>query len=176
MTSNSEEWKPVVGFENRYEVSSIGRVRGLVLNGRHPQSRIKSAQLCRYGYLSVNLYKFGQPIRKMVHRLVAEAFFGCAKPKYQVNHIDGNKKNNTVSNLEFVTAQQNSLHAVRTGLMRRGEQSASAKLTETQVFEILSYPRNTSPTWLGNKYGVSATAVSSIFIGRTWKHVPRLKT
>jgi hypothetical protein len=115
-------WRDVVGYEDFYEVSSIGEVksktriypgRGGYLCTRKP--RIMTQGVTTKGYFAVTLTLNGVERRIEVHRLVAEAFLG--KPDgMQVNHKDGIKKNNKVENLEWVTPSENSLHAFRMGL------------------------------------------------------------
>lgn len=100
-----EIWKPVVGYEGAYEVSNCGRVRTLHYH-RGSQVRVmqhdKSAS-----YDLVTLYKDGKPFCKSVHRLVAEAFLPNPNNYPVVNHIDENKRNNVVENLEWCSQQYN---------------------------------------------------------------------
>lgn len=96
-----EEWKSIDGFEGLYEVSNMGRVRnkdGLILRGSYSS---------RGGYHTVSLFKQGKKIWRSVHRLVAIAFIPNPEHKPVVNHIDENKTNNCVSNLEWVTQKEN---------------------------------------------------------------------
>ena len=118
-----EEWKDVVGFEGLYQVSSEGRVRsvstmytrtvyGHELTQSHGSKRILNACDNGNGYLYVTLNKQRKKHNKYVHRLVAEAFLdGCDCGK-QVNHKDHDRKNNNVSNLEWVTQQDNIQYSV----------------------------------------------------------------
>lgn len=109
----SEMWLPVPAYEGLYEVSNLGRVRSLPRFGTN--GKCVSVDLCR-GYQRVNLWKNGVLTHKLVHRLVAEAFIPNPENKSQVNHIDGNKRNNNVCNLEWVTASENQIHARMNGL------------------------------------------------------------
>ena len=112
-----EIWKPVVGFEGRYEVSSHGRVNSLQDNHGRPVRKAKTISTSWNGqYLSVQLFVKDVKYYKSAHRLVAEAFLPNPTNLPQVNHIDGVKTNNHVSNLEWCTAQQNIQHAYATGL------------------------------------------------------------
>lgn len=101
-------WKPVVGFEDLYEVSDSGEVRSLICNGG---LRKKPKVLKQYkkpnGYLSVALRKGGKTHHVRVHRLVAMAFLPNYDYLLTVNHIDEDKTNNCVSNLEWVSHQYN---------------------------------------------------------------------
>lgn len=112
-----EIWKPVVGFEGRYEVSSHGRVNSLQDNHGRPVRKAKTISTSWNGqYLSVQLFVKDVKYFKSAHRLVAEAFIPNPTNLPQVNHIDGVKTNNHVSNLEWCTAQQNIQHGYATGL------------------------------------------------------------
>jgi NUMOD4 motif/HNH endonuclease len=116
-----EEWKSVLGFEGVYAVSSLGRVKSLCrivvrANGK-PYSvseRIMSCTIKSNGYLYVSLRKTGekQVVKRHIHQLVAMAFLPAkANNLEQVNHLDGNKLNNTPTNLEWCTHTQNMAHA-----------------------------------------------------------------
>ena len=114
------EWRPVKGYEGLYEVSNLGQVRSL--NYNHT-GEVKILKLSKYksGYLKVSLHKNGKQYQKTVHRLVAQAFIPNPGDKTEVNHIDGEKQNNTVDNLEWVTASENTKHAWKTGLSKMTE-------------------------------------------------------
>lgn len=117
-----ESWLPVVGYEDRYEISDLGRLRRIK---RGPNTRIgfvKVATLKKQtGYLCYGLNDAnGRPVQHTAHSLVARAFLGPPPtPEHEVNHIDGVKVNNVRDNLEWATAQQNIQHSHRLGLAGR---------------------------------------------------------
>lgn len=116
-----EEWRPVKGYEGLYEVSNMGRVKSL-----HASKDIILKQCTRSGgYAGINLHKDGTCNYKLVHRLVATAFIRNPNNYECVNHKDGNKKNNTVDNLEWCTSSYNTKHAYRNGLINTDEQKKS---------------------------------------------------
>ena len=110
-----EQWKPIQEFNGEYEVSNLGRVRsmkrycGMV-------GRIMPQTIQRTGYYAVTFHMNNKAYCRKVHRLVIEAFTPNPDSLPCINHIDGNKLNNHVSNLEWCTYQANMQHAVRTGL------------------------------------------------------------
>ena len=105
-----EIWKDVVGWEGLYQVSNLGRVKSLPWVGHHKNDIIMKMFGNGTGYLTVMLYKPAK--KKLVHRLVAEAFIPRPDGKAQINHIDGNKTNNRVDNLEWCTQSENMRHRV----------------------------------------------------------------
>ena len=102
-----EIWKDIKESNGLYQISNLGRVR---------QVKIISPTQRMDGYYSVTLKVNNKWQSKLVHRLVADAFIDNILNKKEVNHIDGNKQNNKQSNLEWVTAKENRLHAIKTGL------------------------------------------------------------
>lgn len=116
------EWRAIKGFEGAYEVSNDGQVRSLPreVNGRGNFPRRRPGKLKKavdvHGYLYYSLSEGGKDRRYAAHRLVAEAFIPNPEGKPEVNHKDGNKHNNSVDNLEWVTRTENHRHAIAHGL------------------------------------------------------------
>lgn len=111
-----EKWLPVVGFEKFYEVSNMGRVKQLkrYMDGKRGNCLMPETikKLCKHknGYITVCLLRI---YRKLVHRLVAEAFLPNPNNFTDVNHIDWDKKNNTLDNLEWCSHKDNLIHAYK---------------------------------------------------------------
>lgn len=113
-------WKSICGYEGLYAVSDKGQVKSLsrtTTDGKHIKPKIIQGGMYPNGYRFVSLRKNGKNETKMVHRLVAEAFIPNPENLPVVNHIDGNKENNSVSNLEWCTQRDNLKHAVVMGLV-----------------------------------------------------------
>ena len=138
-------WRPVKGFEDRYEVSNDGQIRSLdiVLNCRGTGTRSHKGKIlpqranCR-GYITVNLCKDSRMHTKLVHRLVAEAFIDNESGKDQVNHIDRDVTNNVASNLEWVTDNENKEHSrIAIGGTQRPKRRVS--VTEIATGEVFAF-------------------------------------
>lgn len=116
--SEDEIWAPISEYEGRYEVSNLGNVRALI--DKHCRTllvpRSVKKYMDRYGYEYVSLSKEAIGKKMKVHRLVAISFIPNPLLLPQVNHEDGDKKNNIVSNLSWCTNSQNHQHAHRVGL------------------------------------------------------------
>ena len=110
-----EVWRAVAGYEGLYEVSNYGRVRRIFRYGR-PYLTLCKPKLTKDGYFESTLFKGNKPCWIRTHRLVAQAFIENPENKPEVNHIDGNKLNNSADNLEWCTSSENQLHAYRIGL------------------------------------------------------------
>ena len=118
------------------------------------------------GYLRVSI---GKKLM-FIHRLVAEKYIPNPENKPQVNHKDGNKLNNCVDNLEWVTNQENRNHAVDNDLQVTGERCSWAKLTEENVKEIRANPGYENEYW-ARKFKVSRGTINDVVNYRTWRHV-----
>lgn len=112
-----EEWKPVVGFEGLYEVSNHGRIRSSYRGGKLLNGNVDGR-----GYNRVWLWKNRVKSKHSLHRLVIIAFIENPNNHPCINHIDGNKLNNALKNLEWCSYQQNTRHAFKNGLMRGSDQ------------------------------------------------------
>ena len=178
----NEIWKPVVGYEDKYEVSNKGRVRSLPYKRTSFNGRV----MCEFTVTPkvLNPYRTGRGqgyptvclLRKnhKVHRLVARAFIPNPDNLPEVNHIDGDKSNNCVENLEWVTTLENSIHSHKNGLKPTGERVPGSKLTAEQVKEIRATyrpgVRGFGAKSLARKFGVSDAQIRRILSGKKWRY------
>lgn len=168
-----EEWRPVVGWEDWYEVSSLGRVRRVAAyNGIHAGHILKSHANAK-GYLRVTVSRPGHPRSnrlRHVANLVAEAFIRPRPLGLQINHTNGIKTDNRASNLEWCTGIENVRHAIRTGLsapMPPGR----ARLSADTVRRIrAAYPGETTRE-LARQFHIGKTAAWEIIARHTWAWV-----
>lgn len=167
-----EVWKEVGGFDGMYKVSNLGRVKSYNLNkiGNILKPRTYS------NYDSVVLTdKEGSFKKHMVHRLVAYAFIQNPDNLPQVNHLDGNKHNNLVENLEWCTQQQNAKHAYNVLYpdKNKGEGNAFSILTNKIVLEIFEMTESGEYRhWeIAEKYGIDRSTVTDIARGKSWSHI-----
>lgn len=180
MSGEREEWRPVVGYEGFYEVSSLGRVRSVdrivtrrSRNGLEYPARLRG-QLIRgilnKGYLRVALSRGCRPQRLvLIHVAVLRAFVGDAPPMTEAGHRDGKRLNNVLSNLYWISRLQNAADRDKHGTTVKGTSIAQHKLTDESVRAIR---RDSRAGWrVGADYGVSKTVIQNIRNGKSWKHI-----
>lgn len=172
-------WRKVKKYEGYFRISENGLVRGeqrsiMRLSGRllNLKARLKKSRIDGKGYAVVSLGKNNKMVSYLVHRLVAEAFIPNPNNKPEVNHKDGNKLNNHVSNLEWVTKKENETHALINGLKPYGERVHTAKIEEWDVLVIRKRIRNgETQSVVAKDYGLSQPTVSEIVLRKTWKYL-----
>jgi len=165
-------WKEIPNCDDGYLISSDGEVKSLKRYHKS-DSRILRHKPGKYGYRYLTLYKDGHKLTKKIHRLVAEAFLPNPHNKKEVNHIDGDKNNNCLENLEWATSSENKYHCYRIGLRdNHGEGSPAAKLNKFQVkrirllYGIIKKPRLKT---IAKLFGVCDANISSIIRNKTWE-------
>lgn len=112
----NEIWKSVEEFNGLFEISNKGRLKRVLNSPNMPDNNILKGEITQHGYRQYHIKINGESFKRRAHRLVAQAFIENNKNLPQVNHIDGNKLNNNVENLEWCTQLENNRHALRTGL------------------------------------------------------------
>lgn len=172
-------WKPVPGYEGLYSVSSDGKVKSLF---RYKKTLTPS--VTRHGYETVELFSDGKSKRFLVHRLVALAFIPNPENLPQVNHKDENKRNNHVSNLEWVTAKQNMNHGTRLQrqlasidyttdarkiLARKNGKVVSKPVVQISGGEVIAYYESAKAA--SNATGFSHSHICECAKGIKYKHV-----
>lgn len=170
-----ENWKDVPGYEGFYQASENGHIRSvdrIDSGNQHRKSVLMKPVLARKtGYFQVKLSTgLGRCKIMLWHRVVALTFIPNIENKRCVNHIDADKSNNKVINLEWCTHKENTHHGIKLGnITPRGEGNKSSKLKTEDVLFIRS--NSVSSKQLGKKYGVDPAHITAIRRRITWKHV-----
>lgn len=170
-----EIWVSAPGHEAHYRVSNLGRIKSLE---RHKAMKNGVTRIFR-GKLLTSRYAKNNGVYIMVeldgrmqslHRLIAAAFLGPAAPGMQINHINGDKTDNRVDNLEYVTPAENSRHAYATGLAKGpiGRQPVNTVLTAEDVRYIRSMKGKKTQVALAEELGCSKSTVGHAMTGRNW--------
>lgn len=168
------EWFDVSHFEGFYKIAKNGDVLSL------PKSKgcffttykIIARTKHKEGYMSVHLCRPEYRKRYLLHRLVAKIFIPNPNNYPEVNHIDGNKENNCVENLEWVTGLQNKEHAKQNNLTCKGIKNIKAKLTEKDVLEIRKLlSKGKYQKDIAAAFNVQQSAISAIKVGKHWGHI-----
>lgn len=168
-TNEQEEWRPVLGWEQLYEVSNLGRVRASMTRPRSDhRGRILWTRPNIDGYTIVDLSRNGKRIHARVHRLVAEAFLGPCPVGLLTHHEDDDRANPALSNLRYITHLENVRISVERG--RHARNKTTSKLTPAQVIAIRADTRRHGV--IAAEYGVGKGTISVIKTRRSWADLP----
>ena len=148
-----EVWRDIPGYEGLYQVSNSGHVKSMkrkYFNSGIGRDYCKAEKILtprenkkRFGYFELSLHKDGKEKRFKLHRLVALAFVPNPNNYPQVNHIDGNKGNNSVENLEWCSCKYNINHALKTGLANKEYRMTRLQCVDTgEIFRSVVYASN----------------------------------
>lgn len=171
-----EIWKPILGYVGLYEVSNLGRVRRIVEFFKAPKPPfILKLQKHNHGYLTATLHTGAvngvrQQKTFLVHRLVMSSFI--ENSDLHVNHINGNKHDNSLNNLEYCTIQENNSHATKSNLVAYGSRVSGSKLTDKDILEIRHLKDGGfSIKSIASKFNVHEQNIYQIIQGKTWARV-----
>lgn len=170
-----EEWRPVIGYEGFYEVSSLGRVKRLIGGSSNTfPGKILKPDSCKpkHGY-RIHFCKDGKERSFMLGRIVLEAFVGPRPANHECNHKDFDTSNNRASNLEWATHYDNIRWSTDAGRMVRGIEHPQSKLDPEAVRNMRQRyaTGNVTLRILAEDYSVSGSVVYSVVTRRTWRWV-----
>lgn len=182
-----ECWKAIPGYEGHYEVSDLGRVRSLggvrAQNNRYGttthrkfQPRILKQRALTGGYLYVRLCVNQDRRQFRVNRLVMLSFDSIPNPeKMEANHLNSDRQDNRLVNLQWNTRSQNQLHAHREGSAKspalKGEAHPRAKLTEQDVLDIRAGHYGDNQSSIARHFDVGISTIAAVIHRRSWRHV-----
>lgn len=170
----NEIWKDISGYEGLYQVSNLGRVKSFRL---HKISILKNI-IQKEGYIRVVFTVKSAHKSFFVHRLVAQAFIPNPENKPEVNHIDGDKTNNRVENLEWCTARENQIHSYNIGLQisQKGENHGCSKFRNEDIYNIVKlYAEGYTQKEIAGMYNTNQSHISEITSGKQWSHITGIK-
>jgi hypothetical protein len=170
-----EQWKPVVNFEELYEVSDRGRVCRISFHNNHVKHKSIQRLLkpkYQYNRPRVDLCRDDKKKTVFVYRLVLEAFVGPCPGGFEAAHLDGDSMNCVLSNLKWATHSENEGHKKLHGTVYQGTRNKMSKLDPESIRTIRSYRREGATLReIGELFGVSPSCIDSIMKGRTWNYV-----
>lgn len=181
MSNSDEIWREIPNTDGYYEVSNLGRVRSWRNNrfGRMENPRIMKLgnhNGGRSGYYKITMSFKGKGVKQsLVHRLVAQAFIPNPENKPEVNHLDGNGRNNHVSNLEWCTRSENAQH-MQDNLKQEkvgSERYWTSKVNELDVLDMRALYNQGwfTLTEIGDAWGLHNSTVYQIVKNKTWRHI-----
>lgn len=156
-----ETWINISGFEGLYQVSNFGKIR------RFSDGKILKQSIGTSGYYKIALWKNGRYRHFLVHRIIAIHFIQNPQNKKFVNHKDGNKLNNSIDNLEWMTRKENHSHAAKSGLMSHGTDRHNAKLNPSIAKQIRESSLSCSE--LSVIWGINERHVRKIKNNEIWR-------
>lgn len=181
---STEIWKWVPGFKGHYELSNLGRVRSYLFGGVNRKRFLRkdpkySKVFGRHRYRSCFVNTKGKHFNVSIPGMIMLAFIGKRPKGHHVCHIDGNYRNNRLSNLKYGSPTENSRDRINHGTVPYGEKCYNSKFTTSAVQDILAnykwHSRSLGIRHFAKKHGVSEITVSYAINRKIWKHVKPLK-
>jgi len=170
-----EEWKDILGYEDKYQVSNTGKVRSMHYNKTKGLIKEVKYFLAGYGYRTISLWKNNKNRKRSIHILVLETF-GSPRPEgMQVCHINGDRFNNHIDNLKWDTPLNNTREKVKHGTQFRGEQTPNSKLKEKDILKIYKLSNmGFTHNLIAKCFMVGQAQISRIIKGTRWNHMHHL--
>ncbi len=161
-----EIWREIPGYDGLYLASNTGKIKSF---SRYKEGKeLSGDKLNKKGYKRVNIKNKAY----LLHRLIALTFIPNPYNKEQINHIDSNKLNNSIENLEWVSNQENRDHAVKNNLIAKGETQGQSKLFEKDILQIFKLKEDgLSQSKIAKIFNVKQQAIYKILNRQRWKHV-----
>lgn len=170
-----EEWKPISGYEGIFSVSSLGRIRNeCVKRGNQYVGKIRIGKKHKDNYLSIRMCHNYKVNIFRIHNLVAKAFIGERPENYVVNHKDGDKANNKLENLEYLSRSQNAYHAVKMNRWPdcRGSKHYASRFKDEDIKNIRDlYKKGEKQKSIAIKFNTNQCYISQIVNNKRWSHV-----
>lgn len=168
-----EIWKEVPGYNGRYEVSDLGRVRTVKYpSGRMRESPIIRKQKTKNGYSLVILNGNKAATTYLVHRLVLSSFTSFQPRHIQCMHLNHIRLDNRLENLKWGTNQDNMNHMVKDGRQTLGERNPMAKLKNHDIIEIRYLKKlGLNNCQIADVFGIQRESVRDILLGKKWSHI-----
>jgi len=169
---DKERWLPVKGSDGSYEISSFGKVKSLPRKYKRKKIIFLKPAFGKDMGLNVVLCKNCVCKTTKVHRIVATTFIPNPENKPEVNHIDGNRANNRVENLEWCTRSENEKHAYRINLKNRvGQNNPRSKLTTENIKKIRKMAEVINQKEIAKQFKVTPQCIGAIVRRENWSHV-----
>ena len=176
-----EIWKDIEEFEGRYQVSTLGRVKSMPkiwISGNRGTLRSKGETIIKLsidggGYCQADLSINNKSKKHSVHRLVAKAFLPNPENKRCVNHINSDRADNRIENIEWATHSENTKHAVKSGTHYKGvgENHNCAKLTEKDVLAIRKLKGKLTQQEISSRFNIGRRTIGKILNNELWTHI-----
>jgi len=175
----AEEWRPCAGYEDCYAISDLGRLARTATYGRNPKRCWKlRAPALKRGYRAYHMSKDGINEYRLAHILVWSTFKGPIPDGLEVNHMNGNRDDPALTNLELLTRSGNAAHSFRVlgranfNVPQLGSRNGSARLTEKDIPEIFRLSATGLHQWqIAERFGVSQRTIGMVLSGETWRHI-----
>ena len=147
------------GMLTKYSISNYGNL----ISYNHGRKKTIKQSICKNGYVYVGIYHNKKIYNTTIHRLMAFAFLNLSENSdLVVNHIDGNKSNNNINNLEIITQSENQIHAIKNGLRKRTLSKEDVKNIRDSQNSLL---------YLSKKYNLTKDFISSVKKGKSYKDI-----